>query len=151
MRKDREMDEATKVSGWLHQDREEGALEVRLRNANHAPVYDVRYRVSGRTPGETGPVVQEFRDLPVAVLPPSPEAGFQGVHPLSSEGFLKDDENEEAFFDSADEWKPWNGQEAEPGVFLELSFVDSKGIRWQRDALGALSKVPIHEAVKPSG
>lgn len=136
------MDEPAKVSGWLHQEREAGVLKVRLRNANHAPVYDVQYQVFGRTPGEAGPVVQEFRDLLVAALPPAPEGGFQEVHPLSSTGFLKDEENEAAFFDSADEWKPWNGKEAEPGVFLELAFSDSKGIRWRRDALGALSKIP---------
>ncbi|WP_461171968.1 hypothetical protein M1D93_13140 [Arthrobacter sp. Z1-9] len=143
MREDREIDEATKVSGWLHQEREGGLLEVRLRNANHAPIYDVQYKVFGTTPGTEGPVVKEFRSLLMAVLPPSPEVGFQPAHQIASDGFMKGEEN--SFFVSSKSWKPWNGQEAEPGVFLELAFVDSKGIQWQRNALGALSKVSSHQ------
>lgn len=50
MKEDREIDEASKVSGWLHQKQPAGLFEVRLHNANHAPVYDVRYQVSGRKP-----------------------------------------------------------------------------------------------------
>lgn len=88
------------------------------------------------------PVISVFRDLPVAVLPPSGEAVHQRVHQIKSDGFIKDKENKDAFFGSVDDWKPWNGLESEPGVFLELSFVDSKGTRWRRDALGALSKLP---------
>jgi hypothetical protein len=138
MRAAQERQDATNVSAWLHQSREGGLMEIRLRNGNPAPVHDVKYKVAGRMLAEGAPKTREFRNLPEAVLPPSPEIGYTMVHQISGDEFLPGGKN--SFFASRKDWKPWNGGKAEAGVVVDLSFRDSKGVRWQRDGLGTLSK-----------
>lgn len=128
--------EASSVSAWLHHPRLDGAMSVRLRNDNPAPVYDVRFKLLGkrRAADRPGDIV---RDLHHGILPPSSDGGT--VAPKSgtvSEVDFRED-REYPILKSA-EFVPWNGDPAAAGVALEVTFRDSRGVKWKRDAMGGL-------------
>ena len=129
--------EAANVSGWLHQDRTDGAMSVRLRNDNPAPVYDIRYKIIGKHQNDATPK-HLVRDLPLGILPPAADGGVVKPHYVNVEDFQVDSKTPVL---EASQFAPWNGKAEEPGVALEITFRDSNGVQWKRDWHGSLSQL----------
>lgn len=138
--------EASRVSAWLR-GIPERPFDLCVRNGNEAPVYDVQVDILVKTLDRDEP--RAVNDLWVsAVLPPASSETREQVQrrQVAPGQYVKGQQEQLAAgntptFDRLQDWQVWDGSKGSTGVTLELSFRDTKGIYWNRDWRGQLSRV----------